>query len=282
MLSRSITAALTARDAARRDYAAIVRARPTPAQVFDAAVCAALLALGIGVTTSADAGAGTVVDTLLLPTVILPILLRHRAPFAAAAALAAGCVVSGIPTFDQFRVGVAIPAAILILYPLAHDSERPRALAGLGLVLAGMVFVGMTDKVASGAAGVASTVAFAFPVCIVSWGGGRLVRSREQLLAQLAERSELLERRRGHAAALAVEVERTRLASDLDAAARLRVEAISRQAQSGARSLPDQPDAARAAFVAIEHLGRDSLEEMRGLLGILRDDAVDAPRTPHG
>jgi hypothetical protein len=261
-----------------------VRARPTSAQVFDLAVCAALLALGVAVTTSADAGAGTDVDTLLLPTVILPILLRRRAPFAAAAALSAGCVVSGIPTFDQFRVGVAIPAAILILYPLAHDSERPQALAGLGLALAGMVFIGITDKVASGAAGVASTVAFAFPVCMVSWGGGRLVRSREQLVARLAERSALLERGRGHTAALAVEVERARLAADLDAAARLRVEAISRWAQSGTRYLPDQPAAARAAFVAIEHLGRDSLEEMRGLLGVLRDDAVGvpAPRGPDG
>jgi Na+/H+ antiporter NhaD/arsenite permease-like protein len=60
----------------------------------DVAVCVALVALFIPVTTQPDApdgaGAGTALDTLLLPVVALPILLRRRAPFAAAAALAAG------------------------------------------------------------------------------------------------------------------------------------------------------------------------------------------------
>src|SRR5215211_9328838 len=125
------------------------------------------------------AGAGTVLDSLLLPAVVLPILLRRRRPFAAAAALAAGCVVSGIPTFDQFRLGVAIPAAMLVLYPLARDTERRRALTGLGLVLAGMVFIGLTDVVLHDEGGVAGMVAFSFPLCLAMWAGGRVVRARE-------------------------------------------------------------------------------------------------------
>jgi hypothetical protein len=122
--------------------------------VLDLAICAALLAFGVSITTQPDAptgaGAGTDLDTVLLPAVVLPVLLRRRAPFAAAAALAAGCVVSGIPTFDQFRLGLAIPAALLILFSLARHAERPRALGGLALVLAGMVFIGFTDVVLQG------------------------------------------------------------------------------------------------------------------------------------
>ena len=60
----------------------------------------------------------------------------------------------------------------------------------------------------------------------VAWAGGVATGSRQRLVAELAERSRQLERRREHAASLAVEVERTRLAGELDAAARLRVEEI--------------------------------------------------------
>src|SRR5919197_6193183 len=128
---------------------------------FDLALCAALFAFGVSVTTRSDeAGAGTNLDTLFLPAVILPILWRRRSPLGAAAALAAGCVVSGIPTFDQFRLGVAIPAAMIVLYPLAHERDRREALPGLALVLAGMVFIGFTDVVLTDEGGVWDMIAF--------------------------------------------------------------------------------------------------------------------------
>jgi signal transduction histidine kinase len=245
----------------------------------DLAVCLALVAAFIPVTTQPDApegaGAGTVVDTLLLPLVALPILLRRRAPFAAAAALAIGCVVSGIPTFDQFRLGVAIPAGMLVLYSLGNRSEKRPALAGLLLVLAGMVFIGLTDVVIEG--DVMAMVVFSFPLCIGTWAAGRIVRSRDQLAAELAERSQVLERRREETAQLAVEVERTRLASDLDAATSLRVREIIDSAEQGERALRSDPGRAQTAFAGIEQAGRDSLNELRGLLGFLRSDAPMSP-----
>src|SRR5919197_721717 len=248
---------------------------------FDLALCAALLAFGISVTTRSDeAGAGTNLDTVFLPAVILPILWRRRSPFAAAAALAAGCVVSGIPTFDQFRLGVAIPAAMIVLYPLAHECERRSALAGLALVLAGMVFIGFTDVVLADEGGVVGMVAFSFPLCIGTWGGGRFVRSRDRIAEALAEKSRQLERQRERTAELAVEVERTQLASELDAAARDRVREMIELATRGEGILLAAPEDARDAFARIETMGRESLNEMRGLLGVLRSDerAARSPR----
>lgn len=67
---------------------------------------------------------GTIVDTSLLPAIALPVLVSRRWPFAATVARFAGAVISGIPTFDQFRFGVAIPAAMLILFRLASRCER--------------------------------------------------------------------------------------------------------------------------------------------------------------
>jgi len=244
--------------------------------VIDLAICAALFAYMLPATMEPDSpdgiGAGTVWDSLLLPTVILPILLRRRAPFVAAALLAAGCVVSGIPTFNQFRLAAAIPAGMLILYSLATRANRAHAIGGLALVLAGMVFIGFTDVVLDDEGGAAGMVLFSFPLCIGVWAAGRVVRSREQVAAQLTEKSTLLEHQREETAALAVEVERTRLASDLDAAARARVREIVELATVAERSSGMEVERMRDTFGQIERIGRDSLNELRGLLGVLRSD----------
>jgi signal transduction histidine kinase len=239
---------------------------------WDVLICVALLAFGVNVTTRSDLANGTIVDTLLLPAVALPILLRWRWPLVAALALFAGSIISGLPTFDQFRLGVAIPAAMLILFSLASRSERRRALVGLGLVLAAMVFIGLTDRVLRGNGGLPAMVLFSFPLCLTSWGAGRAAWSRDRLADKLAAQSALLTQQRELTAQLAVEVERTRLASELDMSARVRVRDMIDLAQHGKQSLTDDPGDAREAFARIERMGRESLNEMRDLLGVLRSD----------
>jgi signal transduction histidine kinase len=243
---------------------------------IDIAICAALFAFSLPVTMQADrpdgAGAGTLLDSLLLPAVILPILLRRRDPFAAAALFAVGCVVSGIPTFDPFRLAAAVPAGMLILYSLATRTDRPQAVRGLGLVLAGMVFIGFTDVVLEDEGGPVGFVVFSFPLCMGVWIAGRVVRSGEQVAGQLADKSRLLERQREETAALAVEVERTRLASDLDIATRARVRELIELAASAEQSDGTDPKRLHGTFARIEQIGRESLNELRGLLGVLRSD----------
>lgn len=239
---------------------------------LDVVICMGLVAFGVSVTTRSDLANGTIVDTLLLPAVALPILLRWRWPFAAALALFAGAVVSGVPTFDQFRLGVAIPAGMLILFPLASRFELPRAAVGLGVVLGAMVLVGVTDRVLDDSGGLAAMVLFSFPLCLVSWGAGRAVWSRDRIADRLAAQTEQLERQRERTAQLAVEVERTRLASDLDVAARGRVQKLIELAQGGEQSLAADAVGTRDVFAQIELIGRESLNEMRELLGVLRSD----------
>lgn len=260
---------MTAAALVGRSIAAMSRALVT-----DFALSALLLAIGIPITMSSDPdlGAGTWLDTALLPTLVVPILLRRRFPLAAAALLPAACVVSAIPTFDQFRIAVAVPAGLLVTYTLGRDVERHRAIAGLLLVLCGMAVIGSTDVVQRDEGGVVSMIAFSFPLLIVVFGAARLVRSRERLAAVLAEQSVQLERRREETAALAVELERTRLASDLDMATRWRVREIVDLAREGEHALAADPEEARSAFGRIERMGRESLNELRELLGVLRSD----------
>jgi signal transduction histidine kinase len=234
--------------------------------------CGALLAFGVSVTTRADLANGTIVDTLLLPAVVLPVLVSRRWPFAAAVALFAGAVISGIPTFDQFRFGLAIPAAMLILFRLASRRALRLALFGLAFALAAMVFVGATAEVVRRTGGLAGMILFAVPLCLVAWGAGRAAWSRDRLAEQLAAQSERLERQRERTAELAVEVERTRLATDLDLAARGRVRTMIRLAEQGTQSFAADPQRVRETFAQIERMGRESLNEMRDLLGVLRSD----------
>jgi signal transduction histidine kinase len=239
---------------------------------FDLLFCGALLAFGVSVTTRADLANGTIVGTLLLPAVLLPVLVSRRWPFAATVALFAGAVISGIPTFDQFRFGLAIPAAMLILFRLASRCQLRRAVEGLAFTLAAMVFVGATDEVVNGTGGMAEMILFSFPLCLVGWGAGRAAWSRDRLAEQLAAQSELLERQRERTAELAVDVERTRLASDLEIAARERVRMMIELTEHGMQSFPGDPERIRETFAQIERMGRESLNEMRDLLGVLRSD----------
>ncbi len=237
---------------------------------LDIGIAAVLMAFGILVLTDPEVPGDPVIGSVLLLAVILPMFLRRKAPLEAAALLAAGVLVSALPTFEQFRCGVAIPPALMILFALATREQLGRALAGLGLILASMIFLGATDPILEG--DVVGFALFSFPLCSGIWAAGRVARSRDLVAGQLAERTRMLERQRERTAQLAVEVERTRLATDLDFAARGSVRQIVELAEEGERVLPDRPARAREAFVRIEAEGRRSLNEMRGLLGLLRTD----------
>jgi hypothetical protein len=244
--------------------------------LLDAIFAVVLLGFGAWVVSDPRAHGDAALSTLLFLPVILPIFARRRAPLAAVGAYAAGVVVSAVPTFDQFRCGVAVPVALALLFSLAARRPLRPALAGLALVLAALVFLCYTDQLLNG--DLAGFALFAFPLCGLMWGAGRVARSRDVVAAELEARSRRLRERGEQIGRLAVEVERTRLASDLDMAARARVRGVIGLAQAGEALPAGQPDA-RGLFARIERQGRASLDEMRGLLGVLRTDER-AQRSP--
>ena len=225
-----------------------------PRPWLDWGIAAALTALGVAMTDG----------TLVVAAVTLPVIWRRSAPFAAAVAVAVGLVVSGIPTFDQTRCGVAIPAALLIVFSLAVRRDRSAALAGLALVLAGMVVLVLTDPLLGAGAW------FVPPLCAGVWWAGRLVRARDRVIAELADRSQQLERTREGRARLAVEHDRALIVSDLDIAAR--------QPLRQMIELATTHDA--EAFAVIERRGRETLDGMRGMLGKLRSDELATAPPP--
>jgi signal transduction histidine kinase len=239
---------------------------------WDVALSVAILLVALPPTLRHDVGGDAWTDTALLPVVLVPLPLRRCSPLLASAAFPVACVISAIPTFDQIRIPAVVAVAMVLAFTLGREAGRRDVVWGLAAIFAGLVIDGATEHVV----GTFAVLAFGGPLSLAAVGGGRLVRSRDRLAAELGATTQTLEERREATASLAIEIERARLASDLDVAARQRVREIAELAELGEHA---RPDAAREAFGAIERLGRDALNEMRGLLGVLRSDER-ARRTP--
>jgi signal transduction histidine kinase len=108
---------------------------------------------------------------------------------------------------------------------------------------------------------------------LAPWTAGRLVRSRRELVATLAERNRQLEAEQAALAELAVRRERARIARELHdiVAHHLAVMVI----HAGAGRL-DAPDSA-ARFAGIRDSGREALGELDRLVDLLQADG-EAPR----
>jgi signal transduction histidine kinase len=105
---------------------------------------------------------------------------------------------------------------------------------------------------------------------VAPWTAGRIVRSRRQLIAALADRNRQLEAEQEALAELAVRRERARIARELHdiVAHHLAVMVI----QAGAGRL-DAPDGA-ARFAGIRDAGREALGELEHLVELLKTDGL--------
>jgi len=107
----------------------------------------------------------------------------------------------------------------------------------------------------------------AFPL-IIAWMTGYSVRQR-RLYAQMLQHE---------AASSAVNEERLRIARELHDVVAHSMSVIAVQAGYGQYVIDDNPADAREALGAIQATSRDALEEMRRMLGVLRQqDASPAP-----
>jgi len=114
------------------------------------------------------------------------------------------------------------------------------------------------------------------------WLALALARARRQHRAAIGERGWLLERERENAARTAVAAERARIAAELHDIVSHNVSLMVVQAGAAREVLTTMPGEAVAALAAIEAAGRDTMTELRHLLGVLapaQDGADDPGRT---
>ena len=117
-------------------------------------------------------------------------------------------------------------------------------------------------------------------VLALAWLFGDRSRTRRAYLDQVTQRALDLERQRGQQAELAAAAERARIAREMHDAVAHGLAIIVIQAQAAAGAMERRPATARSALAAIVATGRDSLAEMRRLLGLTRPDGPELAPLP--
>lgn len=109
---------------------------------------------------------------------------------------------------------------------------------------------------------------------------GIVVRSRRDYTASLVERARQLEVERDQQAQLAAAAERTRIAREMHDIVGHHLSVITGLADGGAYAAQKTPQRAAQALAAIGSTSRQALDELRRLLGVLRDDHPGARSGP--
>jgi signal transduction histidine kinase len=198
----------------------------------------------------------------------LPLAARRRFPLAVLAASVASGVAFVALDLAPDILWVAIPVAV---YSVAAYGDRWVALAGLAVAEAGLAVVQLTP----GRTGVNTWVGN-MGFLAAAWLLGHFVGVRRLYVLQLEERTAELEQAREELARRAVVEERLRLARELHDVVAHAMSVIAVQSGVGAHVANTQPKEAAKALTAIEATSRAALEELRRLLGVLRQ--ADEPQ----
>jgi signal transduction histidine kinase len=205
----------------------------------------------------------------------LPLAFRRRAP---------------LPTFILIIIGVCsyyalgyevtdgTLATFVGVYTVAAYEDRRRSLVGLGLLAFGMTWYWLTRAEPFDP----TTPVWIGILGLLSWGLGEYVRTRRAYTAEVEALAERLDRARALEARQAAWQERARLARELHDVIGHTVNVMVIQAGAGRRTLASDRGLAERAFQTIESTGREALDELDRLLGILRteDDEPELPPQP--
>jgi signal transduction histidine kinase len=210
-----------------------------------------------------------------------PLAWRRRAP------LAVLMVVFGVTlawVYSMYRLDQQGPfegfvAIMIAVYTAAAYTSGNEAIATAVVTTVGLLVGVITGGVGGESAG--NVIPFTLWV-VVAYVIGRVFRRRQLVAAELGDRVSRLEREREQRAQQAVAAERERIARELHDVIAHSVSVMVVQAGAGERVLDGDPEQARAAFYSIRETGSEALEEMRRLLGLLRQkhDALSLAPQP--
>jgi signal transduction histidine kinase len=247
-------------------------------QWLDPALAAvALVALEIEILTSKHRSGPIVLNVLAAAAITVPLVWRRRAPLAYACLTMGLAVLITATLTDLTALGIPQFVLVIAAYTVAAHESQARAVIGLAVCLAAVWALGaMTRHTSLG------QHAFITGTFALSWAVGRAVRARRLLNEELGRKAERIAAERESRELLAVADERTRIARELHAVVAGRVSAMVVQTEAAQQLLDEDLDRADAAMAAVEEAGRETLSEMRRILGVLRrgDEAAELAPQP--
>jgi signal transduction histidine kinase len=208
---------------------------------------------------------------------ILPLALRRRYP---ATVLVVVSLATALYQVLRFPPSMVIAGVLVALYTAGTLLERRRL--ALIAVPCGIVILATTlpawDNTMFWAELVRTVALLAVAVAI-----GDAARNQRAYVDEVERRAEEAERTREEEARRRVDEERLRIARELHDITAHSLSIVAVQSGAALHVLDSDPAAARAALTAIRETSRDSLQELRGMLGVLRasgETAGDAPLAP--
>jgi len=158
----------------------------------------------------------------------------------------------------------------------AYRSGRLLWRLGLALLLAvtGFVIAGVANGDVPWQALLSTPIIFGGAIVV-----GDNMRRRRERAAELVEAAERSERERSLLAQQHVQDERTRIARELHDVVAHSVSLMVIQTAAARRQLGN-PAKADAVLASVEDTGRNAMQEMRRILGVLRDPGSSAPLSP--
>jgi len=219
-------------------------------------------------------------EALISLGLLVPLAWRRTAPVPAAAAV----TLFGIGELLVAQIFLPANVAVLVMiYSLAAYAPWWASRAGLILGLIGAPLgafryyvynISFYGYVGGSLASELIMVAAAIGVTVIaSWALGSLRRIRLEEVSRLEERARLMEHERAQELRLAASGERARIARDMHDVVAHSLSVVIAQADGGRYAGRTEPQAALGALEAIAGTGRQALTDMRGLLGVLRDDS---------
>ncbi|MBA2955383.1 sensor histidine kinase [Nocardioides sp. MAH-18] len=234
---------------------------------FDVTLATCLLLPALA-TPAVDAGwVGLAVSLVQL----VPLYWRRHHAVAVFAVVAAGSALQAVLLDTPLWSQVAFPVAV---YSVARYASVAAGLAAMAVGLCGAVVaavrwvLGFGDPLEPDPV-VAYTVTIA-TIVVSAWALGALARTRVAYVDALVERGERIEREAAQQVALAASDERARIAREMHDVVAHGLSTIVVQADGARYAAGQDPAVATAALETIATTGRDSLTEMRRMLGLLR------------
>lgn len=183
-------------------------------------------------------------------------------------------------------VTVAAAIAFVTVQPRGGLPYLALIIAFVNAVLAGRRWAAITGLVVSylgilwlpGLAGAGPFPSAAVALGVAAWhltllSGAEWYRGRRQRAAALAQGQQEAERRRASE-------ERLHIARDLHDVVAHSLAVINVQANTALHLIDQQPDRARSTLSVINDVSKQALVELRGVLGVLRQDDDELPRSP--
>lgn len=243
------------------------------------------VALLVGVLSVADAASASAerlpgerpADGLAYALVVLAgisLVWRRRAPVGVLVVVTAAVAAYWLRDHGAFLSALGLPA---LFATAAHAEHRARAwvvMPAAVVVLMVSASFGLLDD-PDGYQYLTALSMFGFLVGAIA--AGLVVRNRERIFVDTERRAAEAEADRLAEAERAVAKERSRIAREMHDVVAHSMSVVAVQAAAGREIVHADPDKAARVFARIEAVGRESLTELRRMLGVLREVGDESP-----